>query len=80
MKAKLGILLLLFSAGLAKADSLEVTFDTSFPYNTIPLETVSGSFLWDIQAQTISSIVINSTGSFSFLPMLDFSWSAAVWV
>ena len=73
MKAKLGILLLLFSAGLAKADTLQVTFDTSFPYNTIPLETVSGSFLWDIQAQAISSIIINSTGSFSFLPVLDFS-------
>jgi hypothetical protein len=73
MKAKLGIFLLLFSAGLAKADTLLVTFDTSFPYNTIPLESVSGSFLWDIGTQTLSDISITSSGPYSFLPVLDFS-------
>jgi len=73
MKAKLGILLLLLSAGLAKADTLQVNFDTSFPFNTFPVETVSGSFLWDFGAQTLSNISITSSGAYSFLPVLDFS-------
>jgi hypothetical protein len=73
MKAKLGIFLLLFSAGLAKADTLQVTFDTSFPFNTIPIETVSGSFLWDTSTQTFSNISISSSGSYSFQPEIDYA-------
>jgi len=73
MKAKLAILFLLLWAGLAKADTLQVTFDSSFPFNTTPIEMVSGSFLWDVGSQTISNISISSSGSYSFLPVLDFS-------
>ena len=79
MKVRFGFLALLLAAGLllsgglAKADTLQVTFDTSFPFNTIPIEMVSGSFLWNVGAQTISNISISSSGSYSFLPVLDFS-------
>ncbi len=64
-KMFLFLVLCLTVIGPCFADTLQVTFSSVFDAPVI--ETVSGSFLWDTGAQTISDISINSTGPLTFL-------------
>jgi hypothetical protein len=69
-KAFLFLVLCLTVVGPCFADTLQVKFSSVFDAPVV--ETISGSFLWDTGAQTISDISINSTGPFTFLPELAF--------
>lgn len=62
-------MVLLFAATPSFADTLEVSFTATI--DVFPAaETVSGSFLWNTQTETLSNILLNSSGPFTFLPVV----------
>ena len=63
------VLLFLFGAGSSFADTLQVSFTATveiFPAT----ETVSGSFLWNTQTETLSGVALTSSGPYLFLPVV----------
>ena len=63
------VLLCLFGAGSSLADTLQVSFTATV--DVLPAtETVSGSFLWNTQTQTLSNISLSSSGPYTFLPVV----------
>src|SRR5215467_13290065 len=60
---------LLFGASSSFADTLQVNSTATiglFPAS----ETVSGSFLWNTQTETLSSVSLSSSGPYTFLPVV----------
>ena len=63
------VLLYLFGASSSFADTLQVNFTATiglFPAS----ETISGSFLWNTQTETLSSVSLSSSGPYTFLPVV----------
>ena len=63
------VLLFLFGPSASFADTLQVTFTATF--DLIPAsETVSGSFLWNTQTETLSNVSLTGSGPYTFLPVV----------